>query len=241
MRIWSLDPKYLDPKGLVALWRESLLCQKVLRGETKGYKHHPQVHRFRNLRGNLLEKGSLSPDIRKLLADCNDEKFAVYAISFYLDYVHKESESRGYHFDHSKISYPCLDLMRGIIPVTKGQVQYEMKHLLHKLRFRDPKRFTSLVGVSHCMEEEEDKMTDEAACQLIEEYVQNSKLAIHPLFELVDGDVENWEKVESFAGKNQSSASSLHTGDDEYLDSSSNRRKRKMSIKRSKGKKLKRK
>ncbi|MFA7268081.1 MAG: pyrimidine dimer DNA glycosylase/endonuclease V [Sterolibacterium sp.] len=25
MRIWTLHPKYLDPRGLVALWREALL------------------------------------------------------------------------------------------------------------------------------------------------------------------------------------------------------------------------
>ena len=35
MRIWSLHPKYLDPKGLVALWRETLLAKHVLEGKTK--------------------------------------------------------------------------------------------------------------------------------------------------------------------------------------------------------------
>jgi hypothetical protein len=29
-RIWSLHPKYLDARGLVALWREGLLAQAVL-------------------------------------------------------------------------------------------------------------------------------------------------------------------------------------------------------------------
>jgi hypothetical protein len=32
MRLWTLHPKYLDARGLVALWREALLVQKVLRG-----------------------------------------------------------------------------------------------------------------------------------------------------------------------------------------------------------------
>ena len=27
MRLWSIHPRYLDPKGLVALWREGLLAQ----------------------------------------------------------------------------------------------------------------------------------------------------------------------------------------------------------------------
>jgi hypothetical protein len=28
MRLWSIHPKYLDSKGLVACWREGLLAQK---------------------------------------------------------------------------------------------------------------------------------------------------------------------------------------------------------------------
>lgn len=35
MRLWTLHPKYLDTKGLVALWREALLAQKVLQGKQK--------------------------------------------------------------------------------------------------------------------------------------------------------------------------------------------------------------
>lgn len=35
MRLWSLHPQYLDPQGLVALWREALLARAVLRGQTK--------------------------------------------------------------------------------------------------------------------------------------------------------------------------------------------------------------
>jgi len=47
MRLWSIHPQYLDAKGLVALWRESLLAQNVLLGKTKGYKNHPQLMRFK--------------------------------------------------------------------------------------------------------------------------------------------------------------------------------------------------
>ena len=49
MRLWSLHPKYLDSKGLVALWREGLLARAVLKGETEGYKQGPQLIRFKNL------------------------------------------------------------------------------------------------------------------------------------------------------------------------------------------------
>ena len=48
MRLWTLHPQYLDSKGLVAAWREALLAQKVLAGGTKGYRHHPQLHRFQS-------------------------------------------------------------------------------------------------------------------------------------------------------------------------------------------------
>ena len=58
MRIWSLHPEYLDSRGLVALWREGLLAQAVIRGETKGYRYHPQLARFRRRPSALGEVGS---------------------------------------------------------------------------------------------------------------------------------------------------------------------------------------
>ena len=68
MRLWSLHPRYLDPKGLVALWREALLAQAVLRGATKGYRNHPQLRRFRetvdptaHIAEYALEAGSSIP------------------------------------------------------------------------------------------------------------------------------------------------------------------------------------
>ena len=47
MRLWSIHPKYLDTKGLLAVWREALLAKKVLENKTKGYKNHPQLERFK--------------------------------------------------------------------------------------------------------------------------------------------------------------------------------------------------
>jgi hypothetical protein len=47
MRLWTLHPRYLDAQGLVALWREALLAKAVLGGKTRGYRHHPQLARFR--------------------------------------------------------------------------------------------------------------------------------------------------------------------------------------------------
>ena len=37
IRIWTLHPKYLDAKGLVAVWREALLAKHVLENKAKGY------------------------------------------------------------------------------------------------------------------------------------------------------------------------------------------------------------
>lgn len=111
MRLWSLHPKYLDPKGLVALWREALLAQAVLRGQTRGYTHHPQLERF---------KAHASPKL---------------AINGYLSAVHAEAVARGYHFDGSKVGP-----VRGIAPidVSRGQIAYEWEHLLNKLAVRSP-------------------------------------------------------------------------------------------------------
>ncbi|MBU0689412.1 MAG: pyrimidine dimer DNA glycosylase/endonuclease V [Gammaproteobacteria bacterium] len=110
MRIWSLHPQHLDAKGLVALWRETLLAQKVLRGETKGYRHHPQLQRFR-----------AHPDPLAAIAD-------------YLRAVQREAERRGYKFDASKIGPQTT---RKKIAVTLGQVEYELSHLRNKLAVRD--------------------------------------------------------------------------------------------------------
>lgn len=111
MRLWTLHPKYLDPKGLVALWREALLARAVLRGETTGYRHHPQLLRFRS-----------HPAPRT-------------AINAYLAVVLREAESRGYAFDRTKIGP-----VRGAVPITAttGQLVYEWRHLLHKLEQRNP-------------------------------------------------------------------------------------------------------
>jgi hypothetical protein len=111
---------YLDARGLVALWREALLAQAVLRGRTRGYRHHPQLARFRDV---------ASP--------CG-------GIAQYLRVVHAESLARGYAFAPGKISRArCLDL----IAVRRGQLDYEWEHLMRKLKARDPARAKALQGI----------------------------------------------------------------------------------------------
>lgn len=118
MRLWSLHPQYLDSQGLVALWREALLAQAVLRGLTRGYQHHPQLNRFR------------------------DHKTPMAAIGVYLSTVQREATSRQYAFDKSRIGAARTSEP---IAVTSGQLQYEWGHLLAKLAVRDPARHARLL------------------------------------------------------------------------------------------------
>ena len=110
-----MHPKYLDRQGLLALWRESLLAQQVLRNKTRGYKKHPQLLRFQK------HKNPLS------------------AIGFYLYQIYQEAKTRGYHFQYGKIACP----QRKISPldIRRGQIAFEFQHLLVKLRKRDKRLY----------------------------------------------------------------------------------------------------
>ncbi len=146
MRIWSLHPQYLDPKGLVALWRESLLAQAVLRrlavgAKPGGYSNHPQLNRF--------------------LAQAS----AIACIAEYLRGIHVEATRRGYRFDASKIlrEHPSTT-----IDVPAGQLEFERRHLLEKLRRRAPEWWQPLAIAD--------------------------PLVTHPLFKVVPGGIADWER-----------------------------------------------
>ena len=141
MRLWTVHPRYLDSKGLVAAWREALLAQKVLAGATKGYRHHPQLIRFQ-----------AQPDPSA-------------AIATFLAGLADEAQSRGYHFDTTKISPRRF---RGKISETSGQLAYEWNHLKTKLRKRAPRLARDFRGVD--------------------------SPEPHPLFRIVPGDVRDWER-----------------------------------------------
>ena len=111
MRLWSLHPRYLDPTGLVALWREALLAQAVLHGDTRGYRHHPQLRRFQ---------------------ECTDPRAG---IAQYLWAVQTEAAARGYRFNASKIRQPAGP---STLMVSDGQMAYEWQHLVAKLTQRAP-------------------------------------------------------------------------------------------------------
>jgi hypothetical protein len=143
MRLWSIHPSYLDASGLVALWREGLLAQKVLQGGTKGYKNHPQLIRFK------------------------ESKDPLSSISYYLSEVQKEAARRSYRFDETKIHPFKSKPLK--INITRGQIDYEMKHLCSKLKTRDPKRFKETIGLE--------------------------EIKLHPLFKAIPGEVESWERL----------------------------------------------
>ena len=112
MRLWTINFKYLDAKGLVALWREALLAKNVLAGLTKGYKNHPQLDRF-YAHENALE-----------------------AINAYLAEVYAQACARGYKFDAAKAGeFDERNLVK--IAVSSGQIEYEFAFLQKKLKSRD--------------------------------------------------------------------------------------------------------
>ncbi|HEX7034324.1 MAG TPA: pyrimidine dimer DNA glycosylase/endonuclease V [Pseudomonadales bacterium] len=120
MRLWTLHPKHLDRIGLVALWRETLLAQKVLQGATRGYRQHPQLVRFRR------------------------QADPVRVIGCYASLVADEAELRGYRFLRDKL-IDVAECER--IPCTTGQVEFERRHLLAKLERRDPCGYRRLLAL----------------------------------------------------------------------------------------------
>ncbi len=141
MRLWTIHPRYLDARGLVALWREGLLAQKVIAGETRGYTRHPQLVRFR-------EHGEPLP-----------------LMAAYLTGVADEATRRGYRFDQSKIR---LSPSLAQLEETRGQLLYEWQHLQLKLRTRAPALYREMKRI-----------------QVPEP---------HPLFRIIPGPVQAWEK-----------------------------------------------
>lgn len=88
------------------------------------------------------------------------------AIDAYLSEVVAEAERRGYKFDRSKI---VCSAVCAPIKVNDGQLRYEAEHLKHKLAVRDAERYRKLT--------------------------ETKNIEPHPIFEVVKGGIELWEKV----------------------------------------------
>jgi hypothetical protein len=120
MRLWSIHTKYLDSIGIVALWREGLLAKKVFQGRTKGYRHHPQLIRFRSHRSPIA------------------------CIESYLRSVWIEAVRRGYSFDKRKLG---RHRRVHLIPISMRQLEFELDHLRRKLSVRNVEQFSILAKV----------------------------------------------------------------------------------------------
>lgn len=142
MRLWSVAPAQLDRAALVAGWREGLLAQKVLRGLTSGYRAHPQLTRFREL----------------------DDPVA--GVATWLHGLADAADARGYRFDRTRVVVAADPALR--LPLTRGQLELEWRHLQAKVRDRDAAWWPLIADASP---------------------------EPHPMFDLVDGPVADWERA----------------------------------------------
>ncbi len=117
-----MHSSYLDRQALVACWRETLLAQKVLCGETRGYTRHPQLERF---------QAQLHP---------------VASVGAYLEGLAAEADARGYRFDRTRIRVTGIEVQR--VDVTDGQLAVEWTHLRAKLAARSPEVLMRWEAVS---------------------------------------------------------------------------------------------
>jgi hypothetical protein len=94
-------------------------------------------------------------------------KSPVGALKCYLWHIFREAADRGYRFDSHKLGRAAKC---PILEVTRGQLVYEMCHLKKKLKTRGPGRLKPVKAKERPM--------------------------VHPSFVVVEGDIEEWEKVQ---------------------------------------------
>jgi len=87
-------------------------------------------------------------------------------VNAYLRVIYAEAEARGYAFDRRKLA-PVRK--PSVIPVTKGQLEFEWAHLLRKLRRRSPEGYRRIRTIE--------------------------KVESHPLFRVEAGSMADWERV----------------------------------------------
>lgn len=112
------------------------------------------------------------------------------AVAAYLSGLADEADARGYSFNRAligagkSVGKNCADKAENpyasvsLIPVPLGQLEYELAFLQHKVAGRDPEW-------EHRLSERLAARGELAACA-------------HPLFEVVPGTIEPWEKTKDF-------------------------------------------
>ena len=190
MRLWSLHPKYLDSKALVACWREGLLVQScLLKGEYYScsvcdgngyayeqtpfngfYSNHNQCKKCKGV-GKIKTAYYNHPQLNRF-KKC---EYRLRTIGNYLTYIWEEANKRGYKFDANKIEYfYCFQVEK--INVTNKQLDYEFEHLQQKLLKRDYNKAIEnenmFIGI--------DKLNN---------------IDPNPLFNVIEGEIEEWERI----------------------------------------------
>ena len=143
MRLWSIHPKYLDSKGLGGLWREGLGAVRCLYEPGIGYSNHAQLNRFKAEPDYLAQIGS------------------------YMHEVADEADRRGYNYDRTLL--PVDFYKPEPMTVTVGQIAYEFRFLLGKLKTRDK--------------------------ELFEKFQHTTTIELHPRFTPIPGPIADWERV----------------------------------------------
>lgn len=88
------------------------------------------------------------------------------AIDTYLKHIYIESCNRGYCFNRKKFGNKFRTAK---INIKKGQIEYEFKLLKKRLKIRAKEKYKELIKVK--------------------------KIAPNPLFKIVKGKIESWEKI----------------------------------------------
>ena len=99
-----------------------------------------------------------------------NHKEPIAAIGFYLLKILEEANSRRYNYTITRITTPSRNIKP--MDVTKGQLLYELTILMERLRTRDSRKYEEILDLNQ------------------REIIPKP----HPLFALIEGDVEPWEK-----------------------------------------------
>jgi hypothetical protein len=94
-----------------------------------------------------------------------EQKSPLNAINNYLHFILMEAKKRGFKFDERKAG---IKTKINKIPITKGQIEFEFKWFKLKLRKRNPEKLKELKKII--------------------------KIESNPLFKVIKGKKENWEK-----------------------------------------------
>jgi hypothetical protein len=93
------------------------------------------------------------------------QKNPLNAINTYLHFILIEAKNRGFKFDSNKAG---IKTKTNKIPITKGQIEFEFNWLKLKLNKRNPEKLKELRKII--------------------------KIESNPLFKVIKGKKENWEK-----------------------------------------------